>query len=239
MGFTHPLYQGRGYYQIINNILHEQLKKEGYSLCYGFANHNSHYPYRKYLGWKDLSTLNLMSRKPDAFVSKLPVSNQDAFTFSINEINEFEIKEMSSLCLNNGLIHVERTEEYLRWRLLNNPLNKYFTLKLIQDQESVAILVYKKHIDDSIDIMDFFVSYKMKEEGNTILIETLDYLQNKEKCITNIWSNLYSDEHLALEKAGFRETVFSCYFGVINFIGKLEIENIESWHYRFIDSDIF
>jgi len=55
----------------------------------------------------------------------------------------------------------------------------------------------------------------------------------------NIWSNLYTEEHIQLEKLGFRETYFNTYFGIIPFKNYKEIFDVRNWHYRFIDSDLF
>ncbi|MBS4014242.1 MAG: GNAT family N-acetyltransferase [Bacteroidetes bacterium] len=239
MGFTHPSYQGRGYYKEINNLLHKQLKKEGYKLCFGFANHNSHYTYKKHLGWTDLAVLSFMTKKVAQDDKKTAIQESSDVKFQIKPLCEKSILRMKNFVVTHKPIQLARTENFLKWRLLINPTNRYFTVEVKYRNSVSAYMVFKKNNYNNIDIMEFFVdaeNFKIKE---FMLVEAIRFLEEAEKCNLNIWSNLYSEEHLELEKIGFRESEFSCYFGVINFSNNSEIENIKNWHYRFIDSDIF
>ena len=50
---------------------------------------------------------------------------------------------------------------------------------------------------------------------------------------------LHTEEHLILEKIGFREETVTTHFGVIDFTGQDGISDIRNWHYRFLDSDLY
>ena len=79
-----------------------------------------------------------------------------------------------------------------------------------------------------------------RNQGNQLSLYAFEYLFAKNVEQINIWSNLYSDEHLMLEKIGFQNTNFSTYFGVILFNTKFKkILSIKNWYYSFFDSDVY
>lgn len=241
MGFTHPRFQGNGYYLKINQLLHEQLIKEDYVCCFGFANHNSHYPYRKYLGWKDLSILTNFERMyTNRFINNHVFDEAD---YSINRVNSENILAIAEYTVGSeNRFFVRRDNNFMQWRIVRNPMHDYYILKTQTKSIADIGIVYKIYQNESVDIMEIFVREEKaidKRVIYTALINALDFLQNKYKIKLSLWSNLYSEEHLQLEKAGFRENAFSTYFGIQNFTKDSELERISNWHYRFIDSDIY
>lgn len=241
MGFTHPRFQGKGYYLKVNQLLHNQLKQEGYACCFGFANHNSHYPYRKHLGWKDLSLLTNFERKPG------DLERGSYFTFGnkyiIEEANNENISKIAKFSvLNESRIVVRRDNEFLQWRIVNNPIHKYYVLKPNAGQSPEVVIVYKIYQNETVDILEIFYNAEANHsqlELYSEIIESLNFLQNCYKAKLSLWSNLYSEEHLQLEKAGFREATFSTYFGIQNFTNNSDLEKISNWHFRYIDSDVY
>jgi hypothetical protein len=238
MGFTHPDYQGKGYYIKINRLLHAKLKDEGYLCVFGFANQNSHYPYRKYLHWNDLSVTNDFCRSLIRFnelILEIPTSST-----KIKKVDSTILEKASTLsaCCED-LIHIPRVLKFLNWRILNNAVNNYEYYQVIKNDKIVAITIFKVYNNKSIDIMEFFYDSEIVKDKNDILIESLNYIQFHRKVDINIWSNLHSEEHLVLEKNGFMETKFSTYFGVIKFKGEAGLLKYKNWHYRFIDSDVY
>lgn len=238
MGFTHPDFQGRGYYVKINQLLHERLKEEGYACCFGFANHNSHYPYRRYIGWNDLSVLNIFNRsylKLHDLKSKIPDLKIEIRSMDLKGI---EIASNLSVC-SEDLIYTPRIFEFLKWRILDNPKNVYEYCKISLSGKIIALIIFKVYQNTSVDIMEFFYNREIEKDKNNILLESLNYIQNLKRNDINLWSNLFTEEHIVLEKHGFKESNFSTYFGIMNFTAESQFLDYKNWHYRFIDSDVY
>ena len=235
MTMTHPDYQGRGYFRKLAKFLYEELEKDGFIGVYGFANQNSHYGFRKYLGWNDLGTLFNFSLIKGNFRNDLLLSDVDV------NIIECEVDKKNLAMLNfSGSESFDvasiRNDKVVNWRYTENPVNVYYNLKVSAGNEVVNI-IYKRY-NESIDIMDVFCDDR--NQGNQLSLYAFEYLFAKNVEQINIWSNLYSDDHLMLEKIGFQNTNFSTYFGVILFNTKFKkILSIKNWYYSFFDSDVY
>jgi len=121
---------------------------------------------------------------------------------------------------------------------LNNPSNDYYVLKVVSNNELKGLLFFKFY-SGSIDVMEWFCNENYSTNTSIVLVNALSYLMEKYNMQINIWTNLYSEEHLLLEKFGFKEGSFLTYFGVIPFTPNSLLTNIKDWHYRFLDSDVF
>jgi len=234
MTMTHPLFQGKGYFKMLALDLYNKLKEDGFIGVFGFANQNSHYGFRKNLGWIDLFPLNLFSIGKES-QNKYLISSCSNFSYSELPLTQKQIENTKSLKFSNKLILPDRSIDFLIWRLLNNPVYNYFALEISQGKDLKGV-VYYKFYDGTIDIMEV---YYEDINDSEILLKGISYLIDKYNCNLNICSNLQSDEHLILEKVGFKEKQFLTYFGVIPFTKNIELLNLRNWHYRFIDSDVF
>jgi hypothetical protein len=237
MGMTHPDHQGKGYFRQIVEGLHGKLIENGFIGVYGFANSNSHYGFREFLNWQDLSILNKFQLNRNT----LRYSNKDIlgqYIFEYNEIDENQLEIINKMMTNVSLIHLTREKREIRWRLMKNPKNKYFALNIIKDNDIIASLIYK-YYNGEIDIMEFFTDNNYYHIKNKIIGAGIYKLVSEKAERLNIWSNLYSSEYLYLEKIGFKEKEFSTYFGVIPFEENDLLLQIKNWHYRFFDSDIY
>ncbi|MDD3235127.1 MAG: GNAT family N-acetyltransferase [Candidatus Cloacimonetes bacterium] len=237
MGFTHPEFQGRGYYLELNVRMHERLKSMGYECLFGFANHNSHYSYRKHLNWQDLSLLTNFQLLKNTVKSGL-LKNGEYQTDDI-ELNETVVDSMGSCFVTEERYHIQRSAAFLKWRLIENPTQKYLCLTTFRSGDILAYTVYKRFGRNEVDIMEIFYTTIGLTAYKEILASIMSCLLSKGINSINIWSNLFSDEHLELEKMGFREHNVSTHFGVIDFSGRKDISLISNWHYRFIDSDVY
>ena len=235
MTMTHPDHRGKGYFKKLAQALFDDLKKDGFIGVFGFANHNSHYGFRKYLNWSDLSALNIFSVKPndfrnikihdDSVLLKDEPLSKEIFD-SINFLSASELQKTQIL----------RNTENVIWRLKKNPNNNYVVQVGRRNKKIVSLVFYKK-FKGEIDIMEYF--YDSSIDKVNLLNLNISKLIKEKSAVINIWSNLYSEEHINLERQGFQETNFNTYFGVIPFTDNKELLNYNNWHYRFIDSDIF
>lgn len=236
MTMTHPDFQGKGYFKMLADEMFQRLKEKGFSGVFGFANKNSHYGFRKYLNWKDLSHLNLFSLDIENFRYKFSSTDLQP-DISETDVNENILRATEGMIVSNALIQPDRSPELLKWRLLDIPTQQYYVLNYKLQDEIVALLFFKYYMN-CIDIVEFFCKPSNINERFDILARSISQLIEKKKCI-NIWSNIHNEEHLFLEKIGFNEAQFITYFGFIPFVQDERLTRYENWHYRFMDSDVF
>ncbi|MCK4501006.1 GNAT family N-acetyltransferase [Candidatus Babeliales bacterium] len=237
MTMTHPDFQGRGYFKKLAFELYNVLKQDGFVGVYGFANVNSHYGFRKYLNWVDLASLNIFKTSKTSFRNFL-LKDKENYNFKNFNLDNKNLEITKTLSFKTNKIHLVRDIKNLYWRFFSNPSQTYFGLKINEGQTVAGLILYKL-FGDEIDIMEYFFNPGFEEQRYNILGIGIEYLMNKYKGNLNIWSNLYTQEHLMLEKLGFKELEFNSYFGIIPFVDNQELLDIKNWHYRFMDSDIF
>ena len=150
-GFTNPKYKGMGYYSLIYNTLIDQMKKLGYNILFGFDNHNSHYPEVKYLGWKDLGLLTEFSLLSTKIKHKL--NHNSMYKVIFEELSEVIIEKLSYMEVTKKKFSFQRDYEFLKWRLMDNPINHYFTCNCYFGDKLLASAVLKSYQECEIDVM--------------------------------------------------------------------------------------
>ena len=238
MTMTHPDYQGKGYFKQVALGLYSKLKEDGFIGVYGFANKNSHYGFRKYLNWHDLAAINTFQVKQDSFRYFL-LKMKDEFDFEVQKIADNKLDFIDNMVINKSIINLSRDKKNIRWRLSDNPDNKYFVLNIIKENQISGTLLFKYFNTEEVDIMEFFIDQNVYNIKSEIIGAGINYLLKDKAKKINIWSNLHSSEHLYLEKLGFNEKDFNTYFGVIPFVSDSILLDVKNWHYRFFDSDVY
>lgn len=237
MTMTHPDFQGKGYFKKLAASLYDLLKSKKFIGVYGFANQNSHYGFRKYLNWVDLAELNNFEVLRENYRSNLISRNLDV-KIDLQKTSTALLKKLATFYYNDKNISILRDYTNLNWRFIENPLNQYYTICVEADKFEI-VLIFKTYFD-SIDIMEIFCSEENQELKEKHLFIAFDYLFSIGKSKINIWTNIHSDEHLYLEKFGFKKNNFSTYFGFIPFTNNFdEVLDLKNWHFRFCDSDVY
>jgi GNAT superfamily N-acetyltransferase len=237
MTMTHPEHQGKGYFKKLAKALYSELDGKGYIGVYGFANQNSHYGFRKYLNWQDLSVLNNFGVNNGDFRSFL-LSSTKKPEISTSELSIDCLKKINSFSFTEKPVLISRDFKNLKWRFYDNPSNQYYSLN-IKVESTELIVIYKKYMN-SVDVMEVFYNSDNEELKYFSLMKGFEYLFKNGFERINIWSNLYSFEHLILEKFGFKKEGFSTYFGFIPLKDKFEeLLDVKNWHFRFTDSDVY
>ncbi len=230
MTMTHPDYQGRGLFKMLSEKLFQELRHDGFLGVYGYANHNSHFGFRKHMGWEDLSILNNFRLDRIRF-------KKESKVYKVIDKELLDIDFTDTLWVSDNRILLNRSLEYIKWRFIEQPKD-YRVLQISSKEKIIANLVYKEY-QSSIDIMEVFFSERLEDQLHLWTSICTSVFNDGYESI-NIWSNLFSEEHLLLEKLGFLEQEFCTYFGVIPFKelpGDLFL--IKNWHYRFADSDVY
>ena len=189
--------------------------------------------FKKNLGWKDLSPLNMFSLDKRDFKN---VSIENKFTFKTDLLSKTDLCQLENLCFTDQSIYLNRSTEWLKWRLIKNPINEYYSLKLYTDEVLSSVIIFKNYLK-SIDIMEIFTHNDANKFE--MLKLAFSYLLEQGVLQLNCWSNLNSDECEMMQKMGFKEGDFNTNFGIIPFVENEKLLDIKNWHYRFIDSDVF
>ena len=237
-GFTHPEFQGKGYYSLMYQATQSKLADLGFDCLLAFDNHNSHYPEVKYLGWKDIGLLTTFSL--DCRIMSKPCDLLPGQNVTWVDLSDELLSTLASFRTNDARFHIERGFDCLKWRLLDNPINSYRALVLSQDNAEIAAIAYKRYGSSEIDIMESFFREDDESgrfDSTRILLSELAKTEGISQL--NIWSQLLSSEHLLLEKIGFIERYFSSYFVCHPMRLSTDILDLGNWHYRFIDSDVY
>jgi len=226
---THPNYKGKGIFTTLANKLYQRMKNEGYAAVFGFPNNNSHKIFVNKLGWTDIYEIPSLST----------INTNREYINSNNTIildNKFELDYSIFIdtCKN---IHINKNNQYLKWRFFDNPINDYDNYVLLDNNKLIANCVIKFY-NNEMDIVEInCVDY----EKIHMFINNIISL-NKEKIIkVNTWMNVTSEFHNVYEKLGFINREPITYFGIKKLDKSLneDIYNYKEWFIQMSDSDVY
>ena len=236
---THPHYACRGIFsQLAKELYWAEYQDNSLAAVWGFPNANSHYGFIRNLGWQNVAVL-------------------PTFRIDVARVREVEVVR-TKICNEFSLMHeqaygwitsafpvrVEKTAEYLSWRYLRNPSNKYVILSLpdVSNREWFAVvklfpstrkecfevdLVELCYPPDGLLLLDLFNA--IKKIFSSLILTAI-----------NCWMPLDDERHLAMEKIGFNLSGPITYFGVQILNKEYEILREEKrWSYSMGDSDVF
>ena len=235
---TSPLYRGKGIFITLARSLYED-NFNNLNIIWGFPNENSIHGFRKYLGWKYLSDINMLLLKLDEF--KNVKSNKfdnivetDYFNKDYNDL----IYSMSE----KYKVIVNKDSSYFNWRYFSNPINKYYLYEYREDNELIGYCVCKlfkidKHLEG--DIVDIFCNNE--ESFKLIVFYSLQKMKKLGCIYANTWMMDIKYRQI-LYNIGFQETNRITHFGL-----KLNSDNpnnetlldFKNWYITMGDSDVF
>lgn len=209
---THPAYVGKGLFVTLAKHLYDNLTQDGFSLVYGFPNYLSNRTFVSKLGWRDIyeiPTLELLIDE-SKIVNAVALKRELPLNCHKNNLNSDESYE------------VFKDLSYLNWRYIHSPNNKYMILAT-KDNSWVIYKFYQ----DIINVVEFHAnnSDEIKDIVNQLMVIGI---QNKKTRIT-VWSKINSDQHILLEKLGFRNRYPITYFGA-KILRQEDCEGI--WNYQ-------
>lgn len=236
MGFTHPDYQGMGLFTRMSRVINSKLASLGFDFIFAFANNNSHYTNSRNLNWRDIGILTCFTLDTE---SNKMQHLETAFSVSDLPLTRELTEQLSLFTVCYGKCHMRRSSSYLNWRLLQHSTKIYRSAGIYLGSSLRAVAIYKTYNNTETDIMEIFYAEESDLASEHILSALVAFLTRNDASKLNIWSNLFSGEHLCLEKLGFAEDRFSAYFGLIKLNNQSVSTQISDWHYRFLDSDVY
>ncbi|MHC1682816.1 MAG: GNAT family N-acetyltransferase [Clostridiaceae bacterium] len=232
---TSKKYQGRGIFKILANELYSDSFNK-LDLIWGFPNNNSLYGFKKNLNWQHICDIKTLS------------INLENATFNINDKNISIVSSFNNdytMFIKENLkdkVYVNRDVNYLTWRYLKNPINKYYIVEYRENHKLTAYCIYKFYnlngyiCGDIVDIVS-----KNEFYFSEIIKYTLSKIKHSMGCNANIWINNANFEKVLFD-LGFYETDQLTHFGVRLNCNKninLNIYDFKNWYLTMGDSDIF
>lgn len=220
---THPDYLGQGLFVKLAQTLYAQLQKEGYRVVYGCPNYLSNRTFCHKLNWRDIyeqPTMELVLRQ------KIPF---DKDSISVVECDQLKLPL-------SDRIRIAKSHEYLNFRYTCHPTNQYTAI--CSDKGSWAIF---KQYQTMLNIVEF---HPLNQVDIVNMIGFIaDYAHEKGLDRLTIWSKINTEEHIALEKLGFRNRYPITYFGMLDLgLGDelgIDIEDYRNWDIQMGDDNVY
>lgn len=226
-------YRGKGLFKKIINFAMEDLKNSGCDAIFGFANSNS-YPGFMKLGFESLYKINLFVKvlnykamlkgklgdKP--FIDIIGKTFDTAAKLFMHISGKFNIEKAELLRnevinyiaeANKNYVHQNKNLEYLKWKYIDNPDNRYETIVIKYGSSICAVFVIR--IDDisgrrSGKISECFA--KDNKYINTYISLVCKYYSNKNLDYIEIWDVGNKKLERALKKNWFIKRKIELYF---------------------------
>lgn len=228
---THPMYEGKGLFIKLANIVYGIMKDRGYEGVVGFPNNNSHGIFNKKLGWNSIYEIPTKSLDLQNIIG---INYEEMF--HIEDDSDF-IYKYDNVDSHNKILFY-RNGEILKWRYKDNPYNNYKNIVIRQNENVSTYCVYKVFQEKEVDIVE--IGGENIEEIRTIINHIIKISKKNEISKINIWINIWSNLNEVISRLGFINQEPITYFG-----GKVfdenssEIENYKNWIINMGDSDVY
>lgn len=201
---------------------------------FGFPNHISNRTFVSKLGWRDIYEIPTMERVVDEkLLSKMPCDFS-----AVEEDSGFMFDYSSCFPQEKERVCVNKSNEYLKWRYADNPVNRYRTFVIKNGEQQVCSYVVCKEYKERLNIIDYF----MADAAQTELLFgwCISLAEQLEKTLITAWAKLGEKEHLHLEKLGFKNNYPITYLGARAFDDlQMELYNYQNWTANMGDDNVY
>lgn len=236
MWMTHPDYQKKELLRQILKELFKELKKDRFDCLYSFPTRPvAWHVMKKYLDWNDVGKLIVLQYNGRPGMNIFP----PGISFRCGKTDLQSIERTAGLLYTDKPVSIERTPEYLKWKLIDNPNHSYYHLDILNKDRLMAILFFKRY-EKSVDIMEYFYSADISSERFPNLINGFNYLLAREGATNiNMWSFEGSEGHVCLLNKGATVSDLFTHFGYVSLRATEQFKDISNWHLSFLDSDVY
>jgi hypothetical protein len=146
--------------------------------------------------------------------------------------------------LQNYSVKVEKTIDFLTWRYLKNPINKYTIFELRMNDlfyYAITKIFSSFEVKDNfeIDIVELIFPNDLNALHQLLHTIKINYKEYKLLKI-NIWLPFHDEKHLLFEKIGFVNTAPITYSGIRLLDNNYNsLQDTKGWFYSMGDSDIY
>ncbi len=257
-------YRGKGLFINLAERVYNMAIQNNVKLVYGFPNGNSIYGFNKKLEWEVLDPVPFLIKpfrtsyftKIIPYLSWLPninlikIKKNIESPFRLEEKNEFpiEVNEIWKKFASSVKVAVERNKEYLDWRFINKPGEKYKIVHAYSsDNKYLGFIIYtikEKHNGSIGYIMELIYDKSKLEVGKHLLAFAVNQINlSKADCVLS-WCLEHSPNYSDFKKNNFytlpeKFRPIELHFGARSFDLKYKniINDRNNWYLSYSDSD--
>lgn len=195
---THPSLQGQGVFQKLGAMHEEKHREQGFDFLYAFPNRHSDPIFLRKLGWIAVHDIPMMTLSLQQ-VAQEPKPSPDA-VFD----DRFDRFENAAFLDRTGLFTQRRSQQFLRWRYSDNPLNTYRNIVIADSSGVQAYGVVKIHVLNGrryLDVVDFFAFEPVALPS--LMCQVIAFARGQDCQGIHAWSPRHHASHQLLLKIGF------------------------------------
>jgi hypothetical protein len=235
---THPDYRGGGLFPVLAQNTYARMVERGMAMVWGFPNAMSHRGFVKDLGWKDIYEIPCFrSHIPSVNPPYLP-SGKGTVTEIVDFDERFDL--LWDKVKDRYAVMTKRNRQYLHWRYVQNPSEKYRIITCIDHNYLLGYVVFKIYKDE-IQVVDMLTTSD-EDVGITLITWIIEVATKEEAVSISLWLNPVHPLHHELERLGFRNGEPVTYFGglILNpALSENKIYDYRKWYLTMGDSDVF
>jgi len=225
-------FTGRGISTNLANQVYDIGRTLGYKAVIAFVNKNSHYMFTKKLGFSDLNTMKELS------INNLETTISQSTVQQISNFNEIPSDFFSTYLNSFKKFAIRRDSDYLNWRFLSNPENKYYCYKIVKNNEFCGYFILKNFNGIKCHIVDFLIKDDI-DYYNAMINYSKIFCQKLNISNLTFWTNNnFFNNFLNQKKINVIPT--QTYF-VLKILNNSydNINNFKNWYITMSDSDVF
>ena len=234
----HPLWQKKGIFSQIANRLFKNACNNKILYLFGFPNDYSLPIHIKY-GFKYIKSYNIYKKT----VSSIIVSNKNSQrNYIFRVIKNFPQNTPENY---SDIIKVSKVNNYLNWRYLEIPSEKYFVFNIKKGKNNIGEIVFKyyqKKEEKHLHLIDILISEK--DINEKLLREVFVFwthlaIRSKAKLLSTWLQGLGCLEDRIIEKYHFVKDEAKTFHLTVKNIGSKILLDKKAWEIRMGDTEIF
>jgi hypothetical protein len=229
---TSPEARGLGLFALLGEDVYAHAIDSGVGFVWGFPNRLIHDPRKRKLAWHDIYELPMLTLGLDGHHNSIKESAS-----RVTEDRQFEL--LYNPINYGGLIRTERTSDFLKWRYLNHPVNKYNNYVIEENGKVLSHIVTKSYLE-GIDLVDIQVS--CEADATDLLNFVIQKSLREEHKMISCWASVHHFVHGILERLGFENSgpvTYFCGRELIEGASPIGWRGFSNWYIQMGDSDVY
>lgn len=232
---AHPDYRQTGAFTAVAQTMQAHLAELGFAMVWGFPNSLSHRRFARDLQWTDIREVPTF-RLPLIPRPKLPIAPG-----GVVEVPGFDPRfdTLWQAAMDEDGIITRRDGAHLRWRYVENPIERYRILCCSAGEGLTGYAVLKPY-QDTMQVVDLLVLDV--EAGLRLIAAAIEVAREGSATKLSLWWNVADPLHHALERLGFVNAEPVTYWSgrvLSRGLQPYKAYDHRRWHLTMGDSDVY
>lgn len=238
---THTHYRNKGIFTTLASSLYRRLQDLGVVVIWGFPNNNSYHGFMTKLNWFPLAQAPKLATSDVKRLTKV-AGNNNSEIIEVSQTDERFNKLWQSID-NRGINIVVRSSKYLKWRYIDNPVNKYKIFILPESDIIRGYSVVKIYFGNTLvsgEIVDLLATDK--DAASRLIKHSVDYLSLQGVERVTIWMNPAAKYYEIVREFGFMPVEELTHLGAMSNSPQIApelISDYDRWYVTMGDSDVY